>query len=284
MACGVFLFANLDTETGIFYNVVQYFCRFAPGILYLRFPATTANGGSYTMKRIKILLVALLVVICILPNCIQQASAAHNPYPTSQIVLGVKTVPCTWYAWQQAYERLGIALPAWSNAITWYNSAANAGYSVGKTPQANSIAVWSVSAHNLGHVAFVTAVNGSNMTINEGGRNDLAANGGIKNGQVLPSTVGTTWYGRTLIGFIYLNGTPSVSTTQFCKIIRSKAKDSAAHNRDQRNVLLGILQDLKQGNQIGYLFRLQQVYSPIHCTRNPPLLHCVNIMSSGCSG
>ena len=165
------------------------------------------------MKRIKILLVALLAVICILPNCIQKASAAHNPYPTSQIVLGVKTVPCTWYAWQQAYERLGIALPAWSNAITWYNSAANAGYSVGTTPQANSIAVWSVSAHDLGHVAFVTAVNGSNMTINEGGRNDLAANGGIKNGQVLPSTVGTTWYGRTLIGFIYLNGTPSISAS-----------------------------------------------------------------------
>ena len=165
------------------------------------------------MKRIKILLIALLVVICILPNCVQTASAAYNPYPTTQTIHGVTTVPCTWYAWQQAYERLGIALPAWSNAITWYNSAANAGYSVGTTPQANSIAVWSVSSHNLGHVAFVTAVNGSNMTINEGGRSDLAANGGIKNGQVLPSTVGTTWYGRTLIGFIYLNGTPSLSAS-----------------------------------------------------------------------
>lgn len=166
------------------------------------------------MKRIKILLVALLAAICILPNCIQQASAAHNPYPTSQTVGGVVTIPCTYYAWQQTYDRLGIALPAWGNAINWYNNAARAGYSVGATPQANSIAVWSSSSHNYGHVAFVTAINGGGkMTVNEGGRTDATHNGGIVNGQVVPSTVNTTWYGRTLIGFIYLNGTPSISAS-----------------------------------------------------------------------
>ncbi len=165
------------------------------------------------MKRLKSLLVALMAVICLLPAFAKEASAASNPYPYTQTVGGVVTRPCTWYAWQQAYERLGIALPAWGNAIDWYNNAARAGYSVGATPKANSIAVWRERDHNLGHVAFVTAVNGNQMTINEGGRTDLAGNNGIKNGQVLPSTVGTTWYSRTLIGFIYLNGTPSTSTS-----------------------------------------------------------------------
>lgn len=165
------------------------------------------------MKRLKSLLVALMAVICLLPALKQEASAASNPYPYTQTVGGVRTIPCTWYAWQQTYERLGIALPAWGNAIDWYNNAARAGYSVGATAKANSIAVWKESGHNYGHVAFVTAVNGSNMTINEGGRTDLAGNNGIKNGQVLPSTVGTTWYSRTLIGFIYLSGTPSTSAS-----------------------------------------------------------------------
>lgn len=165
------------------------------------------------MKKIKIWIVALLAVICILPNCMQKANAAYNPYPTSQTVGGVVTIPCTYYAWQQTYERLGIALPAWGNAINWYNNAARAGYSVGATPKANSIAVWSSSSHNYGHVGFVTAVEGSNMIVNEGGRTDATGNGGIVNGQRVPSTVNTTWYGRTLIGFIYLNGTPSTSAS-----------------------------------------------------------------------
>lgn len=165
------------------------------------------------MKRFKSLLVALMAVICILPAFAKEASAASNPYPYTQTILGVKTIPCTWYAWQQTYERLGIALPAWRNAINWYDDARNSGYSVGTTPRANSIAVWKERDHNLGHVAFVTAVNGSNMTVNEGGRNDLAGNNGIKNGQVVYSTVGTTWHTRTLIGFIYLNGTPSTSAS-----------------------------------------------------------------------
>ena len=165
------------------------------------------------MKRIKILLVAFLAVICLFPALMPKANAASNPYPTSQTVGGVVTIPCTYYAWQQAYDRLGIALPAWGNAINWYDNAARAGYSVGATPRANSIAVWSSSSHGYGHVAYVTAVNGSQMTVNEGGRTDATANGGIVNGQTLPSTVGVKWYGRTLIGFVYLNGTPSVSAS-----------------------------------------------------------------------
>ena len=158
------------------------------------------------ITRILSFILALTIALSLTSVLKTNVSAVTNPYPTSQTVGGVVTVPCTYYAWQQTYERLGIALPAWGNAINWYNAAANAGYSVGTAPAANSIAVWSISGHSYGHVAFVTAVNGSQMTINEGGRTDATGSGGIVNGQVLPSTVGSTWYGRTLIGFVYLNG------------------------------------------------------------------------------
>ncbi len=162
-------------------------------------------------RKIFSLLLCVVMLLSMLAVCVFPASAATNPYPTIQYVGGVATLPCTNYAWQQTYDRLGIALPAWGNAINWYNNAANAGYSVGSTPRANSIAVWSMEPmHSLGHVAFVTAVNGSNMTINESGRIDRPETNGIVNGQVVSSVVGTTCFeGRYLIGFIYLSASSS---------------------------------------------------------------------------
>ncbi len=156
------------------------------------------------MKKVKaiLVLVVLAFLLTVLP---QPVLAASNPYPSSQTIGGVTTIPCTFYAWQQAYERLGVVLSAWGNAVNWYDRALEAGYSVGTIPAANSIAVWSSSAHSYGHVAFVTNVDGDTMTVNEGGRSDKVDNKGIVNGQVLPSTVGTTWYNRTLLGFIYLD-------------------------------------------------------------------------------
>lgn len=49
---------------------------------------------------------------------LQEAEAASNPYPTTQDYDkdGYYEVPCTRFAWQQAYDNLGIALPAWGNA------------------------------------------------------------------------------------------------------------------------------------------------------------------------
>ena len=159
-------------------------------------------------KRYISALIAMILAVLILPSFFVEVNAVSNPYPTTQDVdgNGIKEVPCTYYAWQQAYNRLGVALPAWGNAINWYQGAQNSGYSVGTTPQANSIAVWSIDTHSYGHVAFVTSVEGSQMYVNEGGRTDLTGSGGVKDGQKLPSTVGSTWYGRTLKGFIYLNG------------------------------------------------------------------------------
>ena len=79
-------------------------------------------------------ILALAMIIAIMPISNISVRAASNPYPTSQTVGGVVTVPCTYYAWQQAYNRLGVALPAWGNAIEWYNRAKNAGYYPGGVP------------------------------------------------------------------------------------------------------------------------------------------------------
>ena len=61
-----------------------------------------------------------------------------NPYVSE----GPYGTNCTWYAWKMANEKGGISLPSWGNAKDWYNDAKNSGYSVGTTPQANSIVVW----------------------------------------------------------------------------------------------------------------------------------------------
>ncbi len=166
------------------------------------------------IKKILMLVLLVAVIVTSISTLTFTASAASNPYPTSQFVGGVTTIPCTYYAWQQAYDRLGIALPAWGNAINWYNAAANAGYSVGSVPKANSIAVWSSSQHSYGHVGFVTSVSSNGMTVNEGGRTDAAGNGGIVNGQFISATaVGSWWGSRCVVGYIYLDGAPEVSLT-----------------------------------------------------------------------
>lgn len=141
--------------------------------------------------------------------------AASNPYPTQQDVDGdgYYEVPCTRFAWQQAYDKLGIALPAWGNAGNWYSAAKNAGMSVGSVPKANSIAVW--TGDTYGHVAYVTAVSGTNtFTVNEGGRTDLdrTSSHGVAYGYTLTNAVGQRRpydTGKTLAGFIYLSNTPT---------------------------------------------------------------------------
>ena len=173
------------------------------------------------MKKVKKVLVSILVglfLIATLPTMLLNVSAASNPYPSSQTIGGVTTVPCTRYAWQQAYDRLGIALPNWGNAINWLDRAANAGYSTGSTAQANAIAVWKSSAHSYGHVSFVISVSGNYMFVNEGGMNDSngnAANGtGIITNSKVSSIVGTkkrSYSSCTLLGFIYLSNVPSTS-------------------------------------------------------------------------
>ena len=152
------------------------------------------------MKKINLLLFIILISLFI-PN----AYAATNPYGKYQELYNIKTVRCTWYAWQQAYENAGVALPGWDNAQTWYNSAKQAGYSVGKEAKPNSIAVWS-SIDGYGHVGYVVSVEGDYMTTNEGGM-VTEENEGIINGIQRSVT------SDNLIGFIYLDDAPKNSTS-----------------------------------------------------------------------
>lgn len=155
-----------------------------------------------------------------------EVAETGNPYPTRQDTEyispgvygdGYYEIPCTWFAWQQAYERKGISLPDWGNAVNWWQGAKNAGYSTGSTPQPDSIAVW--SGDYFGHVAYVTSVSGGNtFTVNEGGRTDLdqSDSHGIKYGYTITNAVGASRpydTGKTLLGFIYLVGEPLPSNS-----------------------------------------------------------------------
>ena len=105
-------------------------------------------------KKCLLLLITMSLVV------IGDVQAAYNPYSSS----GPYGTNCTWYAWQQAYEKAGVALPGWGNAKDWYIDAQNAGYSVGTTPQANSIIVWG-GWTPYGHVGYVERVEGNTLYV-----------------------------------------------------------------------------------------------------------------------
>ena len=165
----------------------------------------------------------LLILICFLSFTLS-VNAATNPYGKYQDLYGVKTVRCTWYAWEQAYINAGVALPGWGNAQTWYNSAAMAGYSVGKEARANSIAVWS-SSDSYGHVAYVVSVDesGEYMTVNEGGI-PTEENEGI----VIGARYSTS--SSKLIGFIYLSDAPKSSGGSTSSSNNSESKNKSSNN------------------------------------------------------
>ncbi|MBQ7579763.1 MAG: RICIN domain-containing protein [Clostridia bacterium] len=144
-------------------------------------------------KRILCVLLSLIFVASAFTGLQITAEGATNPYNYYAKDDSGNWANCTWWAWQLAYDNTGVALPAWGNAGTWYNSARNAGYSCGTTPAVNSIAV--KSSGTYGHVQFVTAVSGSQIYVKEGGYR------GTSNGyhEGWTSTSG-------VIGYIYLAG------------------------------------------------------------------------------
>ena len=143
------------------------------------------------IKKVIKCFIIFVFMICI-PN--MSVYAESNPYPTQQDVDkdGFYEVPCTRFAWQQAYDKLGISLPGWGDAVNWWQNAINAGYPTGNIPQANSIAVWSGGTY--GHVAYVTSGSGNTFTVNEGGRTDKdnTDSHGIVYGYTLTNAVGSS--------------------------------------------------------------------------------------------
>lgn len=78
---------------------------------------------------------------------------------------------CTWGALNKWYQSEGYYPGGWTgNAMTWGYGAANAGYTVSGTPRTRSIVVLQPGVHgssSVGHVAWVTAVNGNEITMIE---------------------------------------------------------------------------------------------------------------------
>jgi surface antigen len=96
---------------------------------------------------------------------------------------------CAYGAWQLAHNLSGVNLPSWGYAGNWLYSAQASGYATGSAPAAGSIAVYS------GHVAYVSAVEGDQVYIMEGG-----FNGGYNERWVNKDYI----YGQSLQGYIYL--------------------------------------------------------------------------------
>ena len=177
-------------------------------------------------KRTKKIISLLLCIV--ISGCFSlQVIAATNPYGKYQTIGGVTTVRCTWYAWEQAYSNTGAIMPNFGNAKNWYTSAQNNGFKVGSTPKAKSIAVWTDSGY--GHVGYVVSVNGSKITVNEGGMLDTNGNAyngtGILNGSVCNSAVGSkksNYSSKILVGYIYLTENNSVGDTVTLKATADK--------------------------------------------------------------
>ena len=78
---------------------------------------------------------------------------------------------CTWGALNKWYQSEGYYPGGWTgNAMVWDTGAAAAGYTVSGTPRTRSIVVMEPGVHgssSVGHVAWVTAVNGNEVTIVE---------------------------------------------------------------------------------------------------------------------
>ena len=72
---------------------------------------------------------------------------------------------CTSFVAWALYSRNGFKMPFHDNANEWGPDAQKRGYLVNSTPAVGSVA-WS-NAGKWGHVAYVVAVNGSNITIEE---------------------------------------------------------------------------------------------------------------------
>lgn len=172
------------------------------------------------------ILLALVMVLSIFTSIPFSVSAKEvdiakvgNPYPPDQDTEygdhgdGYYEIPCTWFAWKQAHDRLGISLPAWGHGGEWfYNAQSDPNYQTGSVPRANSIACW--TGGTFGHVAYVVSTSGGNtFTVDEGGRTDLdhTDSHGVAYGYTLTNAVGEyrpQSYPLVLQGFIYLDVPP----------------------------------------------------------------------------
>jgi CHAP domain len=94
--------------------------------------------------------------------CLNYQSSG-NPY-----LCYAPTGNCVWWAWKEAKDNWGVALPPWGNASKWAASAKSAGYTVSPTPAVGTIAVNTKVANGDGHVTWVTALlTGARISVTE---------------------------------------------------------------------------------------------------------------------
>lgn len=99
--------------------------------------------------------------------------AADNPYYFSNRNIFYASnygMPnCTAYAWGRAYEYYGTrpSLSYYNAGQWWYDNIEWGAYEYGSEPRVGAIAVWDRWDQNQGHVAFVEAVNGNQVTLSE---------------------------------------------------------------------------------------------------------------------
>ncbi|NUR14793.1 CHAP domain-containing protein [Terrabacter sp. C0L_2] len=78
---------------------------------------------------------------------------------------------CTWGVLNKWYQSEGYYPGGWTgNALVWGTRAADAGYTVSGTPRTRSVVVMQPGVHgssSAGHLGWVTAVNGDQVTIIE---------------------------------------------------------------------------------------------------------------------
>lgn len=90
-----------------------------------------------------------------------------NPFPCCDNGGGAAG-NCTWWAWESACCGWKVAMPSafWGNAKTWAAAAASSpDYDLLTYPVVGSVACRDIGTY--GHVAWVTAVNGANITVSE---------------------------------------------------------------------------------------------------------------------
>lgn len=118
----------------------------------------------------------LIGLLCmgLLPNRIHHVFASDgNPYPHTYVEYDedgneiYHPGNCTWQAWEECYNRLGIKLPGWGNGGTWHTSAENAGYQVIEWSEGieipdNCLMEWK------SHVAYVINADDEGIYIAEG--------------------------------------------------------------------------------------------------------------------
>ena len=131
------------------------------------------------MKKIISLFVSVIILISIVPSFSLTVFAVDD-YPYKNQSYGTYRVPqdvdpwnfyyreCTSFVAWRLNNNNGVAFTnwyggvKWGNAGNWGNAASSIGITVNNTPAVGAVAWWST-----GHVAWVSAVNGNSVTIEE---------------------------------------------------------------------------------------------------------------------